>query len=119
MRHRDRSRVDDHFTIRESQSDGVAQLHLGGELDLTAKPAVSDLVSRRLADAAITRLVIDLAGVTFIDSSGIGTLIGCRNLADRAGKSLQAIGAQGRVARVLDLTGVGDLLRGDARTPPD
>jgi anti-sigma B factor antagonist len=111
--------VDDHFILRESQSDGVAQLHLGGELDLAAKSAINDVVSRRLADAAITRLVIDLAGVTFIDSSGIGTLIGCRNLADHAGKTLQAIGAQGRVARVLDLTGVRDLLRGDARTPPD
>ncbi len=111
--------MDDHFTLRESQSDGVAHLHLGGELDLAAKPAVNELVRRRLADAAITRLVIDLSGVTFIDSSGIGTLIGCRNLAERAGKVLQAIGAQGRVARVLELTGVGDLLGGDASTPPD
>ena len=110
--------MDDHFTLRESQSDGVVQLRLGGELDLAAKPAVNDLVSRRLADAAITRLVIDLTDVTFIDSSGIGTLIGCRNLADRAGKTLQVIGAHGRVARVLDLTGVGELLRG-ASTPPD
>lgn len=111
--------MNDHFTIRESHIDGVAHVHLGGELDLTAKQAVSELVSRRLADAAITRLVIDLAGVTFIDSSGIGTLIGCRNLADRVGKSLRAIGAQGRVAKVLDLTGVGDLLRGDTRTLRD
>ena len=111
--------MDDHFTLRESQSDGVAQLNLGGELDLAAKPAVNELVRRRLADAAITRLVIDLTEVTFIDSSGIGTLIGCRNLADRSGKALQVIGAQGRVARVLDLTGVGDLLGGDAGIAAD
>jgi anti-sigma B factor antagonist len=111
--------VDDQFTIRESRTDGVVHIRLGGELDLAAKAAVTDIVRRSLADAAITRLVLDLAGVAFIDSSGIGTLIGCRNLADRLGKTLHAVGAQGRVAEVLDLTGVGDLLRGDAWTAPD
>jgi anti-sigma B factor antagonist len=108
--------VNDQFAIRESQDDDVVRLHLGGELDLAAKPQINDIVGRRLADPAITKLVLDLTGVTFIDSSGIGTLIGCRNIADRLGKTLQAIGAQGRVAKVLDLTGVGNLLQGDART---
>jgi anti-anti-sigma factor len=108
--------VNDLFTIRESQDDGVVHLHLGGELDLAARPQIDSIVGRRLADPAITKVVLDLTGVAFIDSSGVGTLIGCRNIADRLGKTLQAMGAQGRVAKVLELTGVGDLLRGDART---
>jgi anti-sigma B factor antagonist len=111
--------VDDHFTIRESQHDGVAEVHLGGELDLTAKPAVHSIVSRHLNDETITGLVLDLADVTFIDSSGIGALIGCRNLAAVVGKPLRAVGAQGRVATVLDLTGVGALLDGDRSTAPE
>jgi anti-sigma B factor antagonist len=108
--------VNDQFAIRESQGGGVVHLHLDGELDLAAKAEINDLVGRRLADPAITKLVLDLTGVTFIDSCGIGTLISCRNIADRLGKTLQAIGAQGRVAEVLHLTGVGDLLQGEART---
>lgn len=111
--------MDDHFTIRESHHDGIAEVHLGGELDLTAKPAVHSIVSRRLNDETITGLVLDLANVTFIDSSGIGALIGCRNLANVIGKPLRAVGAQGRVARVLVLTGVGALLDGDRSTEPD
>ena len=111
--------MNDHFTIRESQHDGIAEVHLGGELDLTAKPAVHSIVSRRLEDETITGLVLDLTDVTFIDSSGIGALIGCRNLAIVVGKPLRAVGAQGRVASVLVLTGVGALLDGDRLTAPD
>jgi anti-sigma B factor antagonist len=98
------------YSIRVSTHDGVAQVHLAGEVDLAAKPDVRLRVSGVLDDPGVTSVTVDLSDVSFLDSSGIGMLIGCKRMADESGKSLYVIGAQGQVANVLDLTGVGPLL---------
>lgn len=59
-------------------------------------------------------VVVDLSGLTFLDSSGIHALVMAHQAALREGGKLYAVGAVGVVADLLDLTGVADLLR-----PPD
>jgi anti-sigma B factor antagonist len=99
------------FTIAESQHDGLIELALSGEIDLASVPAIRDRVSARLADSD-AGIVIDLTEVTFIDSSGIGALITCQRMATAAARTYRVVNAQGRVADVLDLTGVMQLLAG-------
>jgi anti-sigma B factor antagonist len=98
------------FSIRVSTLDGVAHVHLVGEIDLAAKADVRTRVAAALDEAAVTSVVIDLAEVSFLDSSGIGTLIACKRAADESGTALHVVGAQGQVANVLSLTGVGPML---------
>jgi hypothetical protein len=67
--------------------------------------------------AASTRgVVIDLSGATFLDSSGIALLVGCRQVAEEAAVPYAAIKVNGRVLDVLDLTGVLPFRDAD---PPD
>ena len=75
-----------------------------GELDITVRTALVDDVGAALQEEP-PRLVLDLGGVTFCDSSGLGALLDIRRLADEAGVAvvLRAVSAQ--VAR-LDLTDV-------------
>jgi anti-sigma B factor antagonist len=100
------------FAIRESSGLGVAHVYVSGEVDLAARSTLRGRVGTQLTDHAIKRVVIDLSGVTFLDSSGIGALVGCRRLADENGKVLEVTGAQGQVKAVLDLTGVSGMLAG-------
>jgi anti-sigma B factor antagonist len=100
------------LTIHGSCTAGVATVTLAGELDLAGKADLRAQVDTLLHDPAVTSVVLDLSRLTFVDSTGIGALVGCLRLADETGKGLRAAGAQGRVASLLDLTGVATLLTG-------
>lgn len=105
------------YSISESEQEGLVRLALAGEIDLAATSAVREhVVSALKADSA--GIVIDLAAVTFLDSSGIGVLLESRRLTIEAGRAFQAVNPQGSVASVLDLTGVRAYLAGDAAVDP-
>jgi len=61
-------------------SPQCASLALSGDLDLAAVDTVRTAVTSALRDAACTGISLDLAEVTFIDSTGLGTLVAIRNL---------------------------------------
>ena len=86
------------------EGDGAVRLAVAGEIDLSSV----DLLERALAtvDSAATTLIIDLAGVSFLDSSGVAALVGRSRHAAANGKRLIVINAHGAALRALDLTGV-------------
>lgn len=51
-------------------------------------------------------VVLDLTGVEFLDSAGIGILVGAHRRAKASGKAFRLAGVGPRVQRVLDLTGL-------------
>jgi len=75
----------------------VATLALTGELDMVSAPRPGEF-----GDLALTEIVstlrIDLAGVTFIDSTGLGALIAIKNMADHVATGTD-IGAPVRARR--------------------
>lgn len=88
----------------------AARLSLAGELDL----AVIDVAREKLAEAGEgepSRIVIDLSGLTFIDSTGIAFLVAAANGDDEHRLSFIPCEAYG-VQRVLSVTGVAELLDG-------
>ena len=69
------------FALRTEEWDGVTVVHLEGELDLAGVPALQEaLHSAQHGD--VSQIVVDLRGLTFLDSSGLGVLIA----ADTAGR---------------------------------
>jgi anti-anti-sigma factor len=80
-----------------------------GEADL---PVAADIFKHgtiSLSEAATHTLIVDLGGVTFMDSSAISTLIGLRNVADTHTKRLVLIEVPARVTRILAITGLDSL----------
>lgn len=93
-----------------SRSTGsTVWLDLDGELDLATAGLVGEQVGRALAGGA-TELVVDLAGVTFCDSTGVDALVKARALAERQGVRLGAVNAHGVTRRSMEITGVLELL---------
>jgi anti-sigma B factor antagonist len=84
-------------------------LSLTGEVDLAAQPQLTTSGEAALADPDRLTLVIDLAQVTFIDSTGLGTLIHLRNLAHASGKDLVLAATPPPVQRILQLTALDDI----------
>lgn len=65
--------------VAETRQDGWTVLHVCGELDLVSSPMVRQHVHDVIA-AGRHDLVLDLSGVHFCDSSGVGVLIAARRL---------------------------------------
>lgn len=79
-----------------------------GELDLFTCPVLRDRVK---AVPAARAVAIDLSGVSFMDSSGLGTVIGARRTVDRAGGRFATIAPTGSsLHRLLSLAGIDQLL---------
>jgi anti-sigma B factor antagonist len=88
--------------------DGRAVVTLRGELDLATAPDLLRTL-QHLLDQRITALTLDLADLSFIDSSGLGTL--CRVLADaqERGATLELDRVPDHARRVLEITGLTEL----------
>jgi anti-sigma B factor antagonist len=86
-------------------------VQLTGELDLVARPTVVEQVTSALGgQPGADRVVIDLGGVSFCDSSGLGALLAVQRTAAEQGAAVVLRSVPSTVARVLDMAGVGDVL---------
>jgi anti-anti-sigma factor len=97
------------LNVRASMDGNVARVSLFGELDLDRAGAVADELSGLPAQGA-TAVVIDVSGLSFIDSSGLRALLTAREQLEEAGASLQLTALSPSVERVLDMTGTRALL---------
>ena len=58
----------------------------------------------------VPRIVVDLSGVAFMSSAGVGVLMGVRRVLADAGGSLVLASPHGEVAQVLSITGVAEVI---------
>lgn len=85
-------------------------ISVAGELDVLTAPKLAVAVQEGI-DALATKIVIDAAELTFIDSSGINLLITAWNeMRDRATMPVVVTNLQPNVRRILDVCGVVDLV---------
>ena len=80
--------------------------HLDGEIDHHHVLFLRATLDRVLEDARATVLVFDLTDVEFMDSSGIGLIIGRYKLLERRGGSVAVINADARVDRIFEMSGL-------------
>lgn len=91
------------FSASNGVYDGVPVLYLSGELDVASLP---DIKKQMSALRPARCLIIDLAGVTFMDSSFVGQLVRLHDeLTSNAG-ALALASCPPNVARVLHLLGI-------------
>lgn len=77
-----------------------------GELDLGVADALREALEGALGENAVRHLVINLARVSFIDSSGLGVILGRYKRLAGAGGRVSLVGAQPQVRRILELSGL-------------
>ncbi|MEV4626521.1 STAS domain-containing protein [Micromonospora sp. NPDC049523] len=93
------------LTIAVQRTADEVILSLAGEIDMLTASRLSAVVNEALSDAP-PRLVLDLAGVTFCDSQGLGTLVVLSRKASHAQTLLVLTNVGDFLLRVLDITGL-------------
>ena len=78
---------------------------LEGELDLASSKRLEDELMK-LEDASPPMITLDLRGVTFIDSTGLSTLINADGRARKAERRLQIVAGSGAARRILRTVGL-------------
>ncbi len=96
--------------LTNSVSDGVAVIHCTGRLNMKAAPHLKKRVDAIVAEG-LPRIVVDLTGVPFVDSSGLGALIGGLKTARLAGGDLRIACAGDQILAVPALTNLDRILR--------
>ena len=93
-------------TVTFSAADDLLYAYLAGEIDHDA----AQNLRIQLDDALLTRtprtLVLDLGGVGFMDSSGVGLSLGRQRCARSLGGTLRSQHAPEQLRRVLQLAGI-------------
>ena len=80
-------------------------LDVHGEVDVYTAPAVRERV-QSLLDTVNTSLIVDLTGIDFIDSTGLGVLVSGQNRAKELGGELRLVCSQERVLKLFRITGL-------------
>lgn len=94
------------LAIRTIQAEGErGVVAVQGDLDLFTAPTVRDHFIDLIA-AGQYHLVIDLDGVEFLDSTGIGALVAVLRRARATGGSVRLVCTNGRIQWLLGITGV-------------
>jgi anti-sigma B factor antagonist len=93
------------LAISLQRSPGEAVVQLTGEIDMLTSTQLSDAVNDLLTEPP-PRIVLDLAGVTFCDSQGLGTLVVLSRKATTAQSVLVLTNVGDFLLRVLDITGL-------------
>lgn len=85
-------------------------VRLSGDLDHNVAGKIRAEVDELILDPRVRRLVFDLSELEFMDSSGIGLIIGRYKLMTRRGGSVAVACSEGRVDRIFEMAGLYQLV---------
>jgi anti-sigma B factor antagonist len=97
------------FTTTTAIVDETTVVTPDGMLNMASAPELRRVIEEAVVDGP-ARVVVDLAAVPFIDSSGLGALIGCLKVARDRGGDLRIASAGAQVSMVLKLSNLDRVL---------
>ena len=92
--------------IKMKTEGQTLRVSLACELDHHSAKAIREKVDKRLEEGGVRRLVLDFSGVGFMDSSGIGLIIGRAAKAELHGARVEVIGLGGNLKRIVCMSGI-------------
>ena len=86
--------------------NGVLTARLSGEIDHHAAPDIRARIDARCESMRPSRLVLDFGGVTFMDSSGIGLIMGRYRCVSLLGGRLEVVNIPSSLKKIFVISGV-------------
>lgn len=96
--------------VETTETEGRQVVAVTGEVDVHTAPELRAELNRLLTDGA-RDIAVDLEGVEFIDSTGLGVLLGAHRQATEAGGTFEVRTTSERILKLLRISGLIDTLR--------
>ncbi|GAA4122292.1 anti-sigma factor antagonist BldG [Nocardioides fonticola] len=93
------------LTLTTRETDGRTIVSVGGEIDVYTAPKLRDKITE-LVGAGVYDLIIDMEAVEFLDSTGLGVLVGGLKKVRANQGSLQLVCTQDRLLKIFRITGL-------------
>ncbi len=92
--------------IKFDKSNEILIATLIGELDHHSSEEVRNKIDYRLDNEDIKKLILNFSGVTFMDSSGIGVVIGRYKKISMKNGSVSVVAVNSRIKKIFELSGM-------------
>jgi anti-sigma B factor antagonist len=97
--------------VETKQMDsGVAVITISGRLALGGETEKLDAAVGKLLAQDIRSFVLDISGLDYVDSSGVGMLVSCLTRIKKADGNMKVAGANPRIRRIFSMTGVESMM---------
>jgi anti-sigma B factor antagonist len=93
------------LTLTTREADGKTIVAVGGEIDVYTAPKLRDKISELVATGAYD-IVVDMHEVEFLDSTGLGVLVGGLKKVRAHDGSLRLVCNQDRLLKIFRITGL-------------
>ena len=93
------------LTLSTREVDERAVIAVGGEIDVYTAPKLRDCITD-LVGAGTYNIVVDLEQVDFLDSTGLGVLVGGLKKVRAHDGSLELVCSQERLLKIFRITGL-------------
>jgi anti-sigma B factor antagonist len=93
------------------RSEDSVRVAATGEIDSSSAPQFRRILDGLLDEPGLSEIVVDLGGVTFLDSAGLCVLAAAHRRTKGRGIQLRVLASSRAVIRPLQITGLWDLLR--------
>ncbi len=93
------------FRISVRDDSGSPTVVVEGEVDVATAPSLRDELYR-LIEGGASRVVVDLSGMDFIDSTGLGVFVGALKRARERGGGIELRGLKPSARKVFEITGL-------------
>lgn len=93
------------LTLATREVNGTTLVAVGGEIDVYTAPKLRDKITELVA-AGVYTMVIDMEAVEFLDSTGLGVLVGGLKKVRAHEGSLELVCTQDRLLKIFRITGL-------------
>lgn len=90
---------------------GVLIVRIEGELDMHVAEEFRNIVDDALEKSQVRNILLSLKGVSFIDSSGLGVILGRYKKLSILGGTMLAANVQPHIAKIFELSGLFKIIR--------
>jgi anti-sigma B factor antagonist len=93
------------IAVSRTDTGSVPIVAVTGEVDVYSAPALKDNITG-LLESGDSTLIVDLSGVAFLDSTGLGALVEARAATSEAGGALPLVCSSERILKLFTITGL-------------
>jgi stage II sporulation protein AA (anti-sigma F factor antagonist) len=86
-------------------------IRLNGELDMQTAEALRQAIDSEIERRGIRKIILNLKDVAFIDSSGLGVILGRYKKLDALGGSFIITNSQPQVFKIMELSGLSQIIK--------
>ncbi|AXV41918.1 anti-sigma-B factor, antagonist [Staphylococcus sp. M0911] len=97
------------LNIETVTHDTYYEVKVGGELDVYTVPELEEVLVP-MRQESTHDIHVNLANVSYMDSTGLGLFVGTLKALNQNGKDLYILGVSDRIGRLFDITGLKDLM---------